>query len=224
MSIKINWFLFIIVCTSILTITRSHRRTHKSFIIMLNPAGNARHTGRTIGNGFERGITLQYAEQIKKELEQAHQHVTVLLTRSPGDIVYALQNASLANRLDVDLFISIHFYQSHEIKPKIHLYQFSYNDDFIQKTSALSFCPYDQAHLLHSDTTNTWVDLIQSSCNKTKYQKLFEMVDSYKLPFKPLIGVTAPSIGIEAGLKEKDDWRNYITPLVDGIHTIINHI
>ncbi len=224
MSIKTNWFLFIIACTSILTITRSRRRTHKPFVIMLNPAGNARHTGRTIGNSFERSITLQYAEQIKKELEQTNQYVTVLLTRSPGDIVYALQNASLANRLAVDLFISIHFYQSHEIKPKLHLYQFSYNDDFIQKTSNLSLCPYDQAHLLNNDTTNTWVNLIQSSCNKTEYKKKFKMVNTHKLPFKPLIGITAPSIGIEAGLKEKEDWHNYIAPLIDGINTIINHI
>ncbi len=222
MPIKyIVWLLSIITCIPLAIVARSYRWSQKPFVIMLDPAGDARHTGRSIGDSFERGLTLQYAEHIKKQLEQQHPHVTVFLTRFPGDIVYHLQNASLANRLAVDLFISIHFYQSNITKPKLYLYQFSYNDDFIQTTPELSLYPYDQAHLLQFDVTSTWIKTIHSSCRQATYQKLFDTTDIYKLPFKPLIGICAPSIGIEAGLKEKNDWQHYVAPLVDGINAII---
>lgn len=191
------------------------------FLIMLAPAGDAKNIGRIIGDSFERGITLQYAEQLKKIVEAQCSNVTIIVNRFPGDVISPLQNASFANRLQVDLFISIHFYQTTEIKPHLHLYQFSYNDDFITLPSVLSFYPYDQAHLFNKEKTALYISTIKQVCEKNEYQKLFTTNPIIKIPFKPLIGVIAPAIGIEIGLKNSLDWQQYIGPLAQSIFVIV---
>ncbi len=40
----------------------------EQFTIMIDPAGDAKHTGRLIGDTLERGISLQCAEQLKTAL------------------------------------------------------------------------------------------------------------------------------------------------------------
>lgn len=39
------------------------------FTLMIDPAGDAKHAGRVIEDSFERGITLQCAEKLKKMLK-----------------------------------------------------------------------------------------------------------------------------------------------------------
>ena len=72
-------------------------------IVVLDPAGDAKRTGRRIGDSFERGLTLQCAEKIKEIIEARSSHIKVVITRMPGDNVYDLQNASLSNRIHADL-------------------------------------------------------------------------------------------------------------------------
>lgn len=202
----------------------SHTLTQQPFfLLMLAPAGDAKQVGRTIGDNFERGITLQYAEELKHLVETTCPTASVIVSRSPGDIVPPLQHASFANRLRVNLFISIHFYHTTAIKPDLHIYQFSYNDDFVNPSQTLSFYPYDQAHLFNKKKTSDWTQLIKNTCQKPQYQKLFTAHDIHTLPFKPLIGVTAPAIGIEAGLKNKIDWIHYLEPIKQAITAIIEN-
>ncbi len=213
--------MVILLFTPILLSRHQYNMSQQNlFLIMLAPAGDAKHIGRKIGDSFERGITLQYAEQLKKIVEEECPSVAVIISRFPGDIISPLQNASFANRLQVDLFISIHFYQTTETKPQLHLYQFSYNDDFITPTAGLSFYHYDQAHLFNKKQTDAWATCIKQMCKKDQYQKLFIVQDICRLPFKPLIGVTAPAIGIEIGLKNAPDWQQYLAPLVQSIHKL----
>ena len=221
---KLLSLVVVFLIASILASRHQYKPTQQNlFLIMLAPAGDAKHIGRKIGDSFERGITLQYAEQLKKLVEEQCPPITIIISRFPGDIVSPLQNASFANRLQVDLFISIHFYQTTETKPQFHLYQFSYNDDFIVPTSKLSFHNYDQAHLFNKKQTNIWTQLIKQTCENDQYQKLFKVKNIDKLPFKSLIGVLAPAIGIEAGLKNSPDWRNYIEPMVQSIIAIVEN-
>jgi len=221
---KLLSLVAVFLIASILASHHQYKPTRQNlFLIMLAPSGDAKHIGRKIGDSFERGITLQYAEKLKKLIEKQCPSVTIIISRFPGDIVSPLQNASFANRLQVDLFISIHFYQTTETKPQFHLYQFSYNDDFISPTSKLSFYNYDQAHLFNKKRTNIWVQLIKQTCEDDQYQKLFRAKNIYKLPFKSLIGVLAPAIGIEVGLKNSPDWQNYLEPMVQSIIAIVEN-
>ena len=216
MSIKKLPALFLLF--SQLTLTYLPKYT---FTLMLDPAGDAKHTGRKISHSLERGITLQFCEKIKKDLESTHPQLRVVLTRFPGETVQPLQNANFANRLNVDCYVSIHFFQEKETKPQVYLYTFSYGHAFANKTTSLAFYPYDQAHLINFATTKIWADHIQLVLNTKTYKKLFQYKGMFNLPFRPIIGVKAPAMAFEMSLKHKDDWQLYIEPIVASLTSIL---
>ncbi len=201
----------------------------KPFSIMLDPAGDARTPGRIIEDikeqgGYERGVTLLLAEEIKKRLEETlGKKVRVVLTRFPGETLDPLQNANFANRLDVDAYISIHFFHQKEDTPLIYLYHFVYNPitDMWAKVHRLSFYPYDQAHLAHISKTGVWIEQCKNILRNDTYKKSFDVKGPYGIPFKPLIGVKAPAIAFEIGLKNKSDWTNYVAPLTECLNNLV---
>jgi len=194
---------------------------YKPFTIMLDPAGDAQYAGRQIDDSLERGITLQFAEKLKYILESRYDGIRVVLTRVAGETLQHLQNANFANRFDVDFYLSIHFYQEKEVKPQMFLYTFSYNDDFITRRADLFFYPYDQAHLIKKDTTKIWADKMKQVFLQDEYKKIFDLQGFFRLPFKPLIAVKAPAIGLELGLRQKDDWVNYVDAFACSIGEIV---
>ncbi|MCK5632770.1 N-acetylmuramoyl-L-alanine amidase [bacterium] len=193
-----------------------------TFSIMLDPAGDAKHTGRQIQDSLERGISLQCAQALKKALEKKYSNIRVILTRFPGETIYPLQNANFANRLAVDFYVSLNFYPETKTKPGIFLYYFSYGDEFVTKIPDLFFCPFDQAHRISSKTTRLWAQNIANTLQSSQYKHQFDFHDVRGLPFKPLVGVKAPAVALEIGLKEKNDWQKYIEPLVQSLETIVN--
>ena len=194
---------------------------HATFSIMLDPAGDAKHTGRQIEDSLERGITLQCAQQLKKQLESLYPGIRVILTRFPGETIYPLQNANFSNRLDVDLYLSIHFYPETKTKPDLFLYYFSRGDEFVTKASDLMFCPYDCAHRINGPTTRSCAQ--QMATVFSTHEKLFDFHGPFGLPFKPLVGVKAPAIAIEIGVKEITDWRRYIEPIAQSLEPIVKN-
>ena len=90
------------------------------FTIMIDPAGDAQHTGRIIEDVFERAVTLSIAKALETALHNTL-NCTVILTRAPGEIVSPLQNANFSNRLLVDLFINLNCYQAPNEKLSIYL-------------------------------------------------------------------------------------------------------
>jgi len=199
-----------------------HDHTNKNFTIMLDPAGDAQNTGRQIDDYLERGITLQFAEKLKEKLEHDLNGISVVLTRRSGETIQPLENANFANRFDVDFYVSIHFYKEKEVKPKLYLYTFSYNDDFITKKPDLHFYPYDKAHLINKDKTKQLANVVKNAFLCDTYNKLFDVVGLFRLPFKPLIGVKAPAIGIELGLRQKDDWKRYVDIFASVVSQVID--
>lgn len=189
--------------------------------IMIDPAGNAQHTGRKIDDCFERGITLQCAQHLQRKLEKQYPGLRIVLTRSAGEVIQPLQSANFANRLNVDLYLSIHFYQEKKSKPKLYIYHFSYGNDFISRTIDLSFYPYEQAYIFNKDKTAAWAHQIQQTLTNESFTALCDIKGPYALPFKPLIGIKSPAIAIEIGLKKATDWQNYIEPIMESLEPII---
>jgi N-acetylmuramoyl-L-alanine amidase len=189
--------------------------------IIIDPSGDAKRTGRKIGDSFERGLTLQCAEKIKDFIEKHASHIKVIISRMPGDIVYDLQNASLANRLNADLFINLNFYYCKETKPTVFLYQFSYGNDFASCNQRFALHTYDQAYKINKPITDEIAVEFKKSLLHQKYQSLFAVAGVYQAPIKPLIGIIAPSIAIEAGLKTKESWVNYIEPFALAILEVV---
>lgn len=195
---------------------------HQQVIVIIDPAGDVKRPGRQIGDSFERGLTLQCAEKIKEMVELKAPHINVIITRMPGDSVYDLQNASLSNRLNADLFINLNFYYCQETKPTLFLYQFSYGNDFVQLPQELICNTYDQAYRINKIKTDEIVTQFKQILSGQKYQPLFMVPGLYQIPLKPLIGVIAPSISIEVGLKNKDMWLSYCKPIAQSIITVMD--
>jgi hypothetical protein len=212
-------YLFFIWCTIALPFTNVvHDTSHRQAIVVIDPAGDVKRTGRRIGDVFERGLTLQCAEKIKQYIEQYRDDITVVITRMPGDPVYDLQNATLANRLHADLFINLNVYYTQDTKPTVYVYQFSYGNDFACCQQQLALYSYDQAYKINKHTTDRVMQLCIKELADKQYQALYSVAGPYALPIKPLIGVIAPALAFDCGLKSKESWHAYAEPLA---HTII---
>jgi len=213
-------FFYVFLC--LLSFAVFAKNGPKTFTIMLDPAGDAQNTGCQIDDYLERGITLQFCQKLKKELEEIFDNIRVVLTRFPGESIEELQNANFANRLGVDFYLSIHFYKEKSVKPQVYIYTFASQDDFIIRKPDLYFYPYDKAHLINKDRSNRCANIIKDVFFEDKYAKLFSLEDVFALPFKPLVGIVAPAVAIQIGLRKKNDWKGYSQVFVDCIGDIIN--
>lgn len=187
--------------------------------IMLDPAGDARITGREIDGNFERSISMLCIEQLAHVLKNAHPHIKTIITRAPGEIVPPLQNANYANRLQCDLFITLHFYQTHKTKADLWLYHYSNGNDFITPPAQLSWLSYDLAYLFNYSITKQWAQTLQQALIK---HDLYAINGPFKLPLKPLVGIIAPALCIEIGLKKEDDWRACVELLSDALVVMLH--
>lgn len=192
--------------------------------IMLDPAGDAQNTGRIIDDSFERTLTLQCAERLKMILEDEHSHIRVLVTREPGQSVQPLFNANYANRTGVDLYISISFYKDHGVKPSLYIYTFSNSPLIARINNSLAFVPYDQAHTIHYNDTCRYSTLFKNALESDNYVNQFDLKGIYAIPFKSLIGIQQPAIGLEIGLKTAASWTQYIEPIAFAVNPIIKAI
>ena len=222
MSLKIFFFLFLFLFNNNCLFCVQA----KTFTLMIDPAGDARYPGRIIEDSFERGITLQYAEKLKKLLEQHDFNVRVILTRFPGESVEPLQNAHFANRLEVDLYLSIHFYYEREAKPQLSLFHFINNptDSWRKPSTELIFESYDNAHITNLSSTKECARLLKKSLERPEYNHLFDVKGLFGIPFKPLIGIVCPALGIEASLKAKEQWMLYLEPVIQSLLYLIKNL
>lgn len=217
-------YLFLFYIAYALYVLPIHEKHQTQYIVVLDPAGDAKRTGRRIGDSFERGLTLQCAEKIKSMLEDRAPYIKVIMTRLPGDIVYDLQNASLANRIGADLFINLSFYYTEEIKPTVRLFQFVSGNDFASYPQGLACNTYDEAYKINKQVTDSMCQVFKKTMSQQLYQSVCTVAGPYSLPIKPLIGIVASSIAIEAGLKDKEAWGGYCEPLVDAIIGVFDEI
>ncbi|MGZ6250884.1 MAG: N-acetylmuramoyl-L-alanine amidase [Candidatus Chromulinivorax sp.] len=214
----INFFLIILLAFSSTFLSATD-----PFTIMLDPAGDAKHTGRLIQDTFERGISLQCAEQLKTQLIQIFKNIRVILTRVPGETIQPLQNASFANRLNINLYISLYFYDEPELPTHVTLYHYIENSvtDFWHKAEPLRLYNINQAYLINIKTTQNWGTLFLETFSDKKYTKFFKPRGLFAIPFTPLIGIKAPALAIEVGLKNKEDWQHIIEPIITACQRII---
>lgn len=193
------------------------------FTIMIDPSGDAKETGRVINDMFERAITLQYAQALKAELENQIPSLNVVLSRRPGEVISLLQNASFANKLNVDLYLHISFYQETEIEQNIFLFYYTTHlDDCFPKLNVFSFCPMSQAHLINNQITKNIGQTFLQTLSDKKINSLFKVQGIFGIPFKPLSGIKAPALALEIGLKNSNDWKNIIAPVVVSIKEIVS--
>lgn len=194
------------------------RNNNLPFTIIIDPEGDAHHAGRVIDNTFERGTTLQFAEELKKSLENQLPHARIILTRFAGETVEPLHNAAFANNINTDLYIHIGFYQSTDLLPQIGLYYALYNpatDFWYKKETSLNFIPLHQAYLEHLNDSAWLTESITK--NIRKISKNITLNDAQGLPLKALMGLNVPALCIEIGVTNNDAWRPLIHPVANAI-------
>jgi hypothetical protein len=212
MQVK-NIFLFLCCVATIMYAVSFHEKSNQQYMVVLDPAGDVKHTGRHIADVFERGLTLQCAEKIKEIIEERAPHIKVIITRMPGDAVYDLQNASLSNRIHAHLFIHISFYYT----------QVSYGNDFASHQQGLVCHSYDQAYRINKEKTDMLCQVLSTELVCPHYHSLYGVKGPYALPLQPLIGIVAPAIACEMGLKSKESWHSYAEPLAQEIINTLNN-
>lgn len=188
---------------------------------MIDPKGDAKHTGREIDDTFERGITVQCAQKLKTEITQQIPNVQVILTRVPGETVQELQNASFANRLGVDFYLSLAFYAEPTIPAHVTIfYYLEQETDSWHRYNSLQFYHASQAHLININLTKQFAKTFLQHFEQKTVNSAFVMRGVFGVPCKPLMGVKAPALYVEAGLGNKDDWKNLINPIMSCIQAI----
>lgn len=187
--------------------------TNGQFILMLDPAGDAEHAGRVLHDCYERGATLQCCRILQQQLEKKLLNVRVVLTRLPGEPpLQPLQHANFCNKLNADLFISIHFYKEPTTTAsKVWIYFFKDENVFgVPHQHRLIFYPCDKIWLLYHEETKKLVGAVE------KAYKQYKNVEVHKpqgIPFKPLVGIKAPAIALEFGIADMQQLQDSIEPL-----------
>jgi N-acetylmuramoyl-L-alanine amidase len=177
--------------------------------IMIDPAGDARTTGRTIDDTFERSITLQCAQELKKFMEEHLPGTRVILTRFPGEIVEPLQNAAFANRMHADLYVSLACYKQTSGIPHCALYTFLYEPQLQllnRQQPRLTLTPLSNAHQKYISESSALIATLYSSLQTSERAQRCVLEPLAAFPYKPLMGVHCAALGIEIGLPKKDDW------------------
>lgn len=169
----------------------------KPFTIIIEASGDAYNPGRTICNNFENAISFTIAQRVKEVVDSHFLHTKIFINRTPTEIITPFQNAQFANKLNTDLYISIHCYLHAQNRPQITLYQYSYKDPVILKKGNLGFYTFDQIYLLNETQTNNWAQELKKMLSE---QHQIDIDGVHKLPFKPLMGIEASAVGIEIGI------------------------
>ncbi|MCK4265104.1 N-acetylmuramoyl-L-alanine amidase [Candidatus Babeliales bacterium] len=196
-------------------------------LVMLSPAGDAKNPGRTLDKGYERGVTLQIAEKLKEKIIDIY-GARCLLTRSPGEVVSHLQNASFANRIfsnRVGFYLSIHVYHEEDIKPKLAIYRLVYNSmvDFASHNfSKFSFLTLYEAHFINIYKTKSFAEKMAEILTNEEHGQKFDFYGINGIPFKPLLGIIVPALAIEIGIKEEEQWRGLINPIVESMKFLLS--
>ena len=212
---KKNIFLTLLLAISVKL--WCHAGELRMFTIMLDPAGDARETGRTIEDSLERAITVQFAHQLQEAIPLYLPDSKTIITRTPGEELQPFQRANFANRMPVSLYLNINVVYAPDKKPTLYLYQFSLGDLFKTPSHELAMVPYDKAHQKSACQTTAYGKKINSFLSRKEYQRIFLTQDLYQLPFAPLIGIQAPALGLEISIPSKTEWKNFVQPIAQSI-------
>lgn len=192
-----------------------------TYTVLLHPCGDKKTTGRVIGREFERSLTRNLADSIKKLLDNRHD-IQVMITHDIGTLAEHQQHAELANRLQADIYIDLRCYENSQMIPEVGIYFPLYNpstDFWLKKTTPLSLVPIDKAYLKNILTSVSFAQQFTQTL-KELYGRYVLVQNTYGLPLTPLIGIQAPSCVIECGIQKPEQIAELAQALSHLIDTI----
>ncbi|OGB97000.1 hypothetical protein A3F06_01450 [candidate division TM6 bacterium RIFCSPHIGHO2_12_FULL_36_22] len=190
---------------------------------MLCPQGDSKVAGRTTPDGAERGVTRLWAEQIKKALEENNPNIRVVFSHNLGEHIGQKEKANFANRLQINLFISLLCYTTDNLSISLYCYG-NKNSCMMVQPKKLSFCPYNLAYTFSASITPQYTNLIYNNFLHNPQLKNIAIQQPIYAPLNCLMGIKAPAIAIEAGLKQSQDWRYYVRAVTEALHSLMEQL
>jgi N-acetylmuramoyl-L-alanine amidase len=188
--------------------------------IILDPASDT----RIIDDMFERGITLQYAQALQKELQKKLPQATITVARLPGEIVEPLRNAIVANRMQADLYVSLHCYAEKERLPRCFIAYTRWHqlDTTTTKKATLTLTPYHDAYYQN-------IKKSYRAAEVSKHALAEQQIPGYQtyqggIPCQSLLGVAVPALTVECGLYTKHDITMLVTPLAHALSIALSEL
>jgi len=182
----------------------------KKFTIMISPEGDSNTPGRALGDGFERGFTRQYAQALKEQLEQ-NPEMRIIVSHEAGEAATQEHKANLANRLTVDLYLSINFHEDEKPSMSIYYCQTALFDAPVD-THQLTLYPTNKAYVKNHALTKKWA----THWHMLKdYQTQLHVNQPLPAPLKQLEGVLAPAFALDLGAQKMVDIYAYVKPVTE---------
>lgn len=182
-------------------------------VILIHPMGDMSYKGRIIQGAYEADITLNWARAIQEWAQAHHPTYTVLITRSLGQTISNSAIINLANNINPHLYIVLGVYESSINKSDWYWYSYTDYKEIKRSLDSFSFCPQDQAFMIHKDKTTAIVNTIINHLNNDTYSNWWHAYSLIPLPTPLLIGITAPSCITEIGINNPYDWKKTVAPL-----------
>ncbi len=178
--------------------------------IILDPAGDAKDTGRQLATCYERSITLQFCEELKKFLREQRPAYTVTITRTAGETRSQEQRAQIANQLHADFFVHISCFDDAAIKPHLMIYYMMPTATLPWSTNPYQLIPAHKAHdLVWARVEKMVKSLHQSIIN----QKYYTVSKPLAIADARLASIMIPACTIEFGITSTIPW----TPLIEQV-------
>lgn len=191
--------------------------TQMSLTILFAPYGDAQNKGRTIADSFERTIALQCAHLIKKSVMAENQDLTIQVLPTTRDMISTHQRATLANKKNIDLVISLNFYQELSAQSHCNIYYYVRNsatDFWKNKKNTLSLEPYDQAYKKSLNESHAIALHLKETVNSLSNSLVCNVVG---IPYKPLVGIIKPAIALEIGTQNSSDLQTLVPILTQAL-------
>ena len=151
-----------------------------------------------------------------------------MISRTPGQELAEHQTLSFANQTQPDLFLSLSLFAlsgNAGAKPQVHLYNLlidPFTDAIRKAYHGISFVPLEQAHCSYLKASIAVGHNFKTIAAQEPFVQQCELVGPYALPYKPLLGITAPSIGIEIGLRKDRDWELCLPMIIATLNKLIS--
>lgn len=178
--------------------------------IILDPAGDAKDTGRQLLTCYERSITLQLCEGLKKFLLEQRPAYTVTITRTAGETRSQEQRAQIANQLYADLFMHISCFDDAAIKPHLMIYYMMPTTTLPWSTNPYQLIPAYKAQDLVSARIEK---MVKSLYQNLLQQKYYTVSEPLPIADARLASIMIPACTIEFGITSTIPW----TPLIEQI-------
>lgn len=200
-----------------------HAVMTRPFTLFISPFGHAGQTGRPLRDGYERAATYHWAVAIGEALRTLNIPIKTIISRSPGETLADFQTATFANRLQPDLVLSLSLNQPRKnSKPQLCIFNLLIDpltDAVRRNRSGIEFVPFEQAHCVNMITSCAYGKLFTQVAAREPYLHQCECLGPELFPYKPLMGIQAPSIALEFG----GDWQLCMPLVIETLVQIIQH-